>query len=209
MDFGPGTVLDTAASFNTDGFLLKIGAAGNYIWHRTFKGSGDNFLGSITTDATNTIYCTGSFALNNDFDPGPGVFFLSYAGLSDGVVITLDAAGNFIRAWKPGYCTSTDIPAMIVLDEFGFIYLLGSWEGTMDFDPGPGVFQMFATGTSSKYLMKLNKYGHSLWALQVGYALSGSDFISPNTMTYDETNGLLLSGSFTLDYDFDPSPGST
>jgi PKD repeat protein len=48
-------------------------------------------------------------------------------------------------------------------DEQGNIYLSGVFEGTVDFDPGPGIFNL-STDSITSYILKLDKYRNFQWA---------------------------------------------
>ena len=66
-----------------------------------------------------------------------------------------------------------------MLDRTGNIYLNGYFDGTSDFNPGTGVFNMTSGGSTDIYICKLNAAGNFL-ARRVGGSLSeGAYSIGP------------------------------
>ncbi len=57
-----------------------------------------------------------------------------------------------------------------VVDDIGDTYLVGSFKGTVDFDPGPGVVNLTSRGRSDAFLVKLDAAGGLLWAKSFGSA---------------------------------------
>src|SRR4051812_42350353 len=53
-------------------------------------------------------------------------------------------------------------------DFAGNIYSTGHFEGTVDFDPGSGVYNMTAIGTYDLFVLKLDNNGNFIWARQMG-----------------------------------------
>jgi hypothetical protein len=70
-----------------------------------------------------------------------------------------------------------DIVHAITTDASGNIYTTGKLEGTVDFDPGAGVFNLTASGTTDIFVCKMDASGNLLWVKQMGsdYPLSGEE----------------------------------
>src|SRR5688572_30408922 len=67
--------------------------------------------------------------------------------------------------------TGDDFIQSIYTDASGNVYISGSFKGTVDFDPGTGVANLVATGTSSDaFFAKYDNSGNLLGA----FRLSGS-----------------------------------
>jgi hypothetical protein len=78
-------------------------------------------------------------------------------------------------------------------DPTGNVYLTGSFEGTIDFDPGPGITNLTSPAGWSVYAAKYSPSGGLLWAKAVtgtGLASGGGAAVDP------ATGDLLLSGYF-------------
>ena len=98
--------------------------------------------------------------------------------------------------------TATDQGNAIVVDAFGNVYTTGSFRGTVDFDPGPGVFNLTTNG-EDVFISKLDASGVFLWAKNMG----GTGTISGNAITVDAFGNVYTTGNFTGTADFDPGLG--
>jgi hypothetical protein len=58
-----------------------------------------------------------------------------------------------------------DVQGRIVVEASGNIIMAGTFTGTPDFDPGPGVFTLTASGTDV-YIAKFSSSGNFIWACQ-------------------------------------------
>src|SRR5436189_5593078 len=147
----------------------------------------------VKADLTGNVYTAGWFSGTVDFDPGVGVFNLTstipQADTSDMFVSKLDAAGNFIWAFKIGYFYPLwSGLSVIELDAGGNLYLAGGFKGTVDFDPGPGIFNLTSTGSGDDaFLCKYNSSGNFLWARQI----SGTAGEGINDLTFDNSGNIL------------------
>jgi Ca2+-binding RTX toxin-like protein len=108
----------------------------------------------IVAEGSGLTHITGFFAETADFDPGPGVVNLTGAGLDDAFVVTLDADGGFVSASSAG-AAETDRGNGIAVDGSGRVYLTGVFNGTVDFDPGPGVVSLTSAGKGDVFVWKL------------------------------------------------------
>ncbi len=94
----------------------------------------------------------------------------------------------------------------IVSDSLGNVYLAGLFKGTVDFDPGQGVFNLSAGGTNENiFFAKFNANGNFLWARQLGDANSSRGL----TIQVDDTGNVYLLANFEVStsLDFDPGTG--
>ncbi|HZI53167.1 MAG TPA: SBBP repeat-containing protein, partial [Chitinophagaceae bacterium] len=148
LDPGPGRYI-----FNTDYnvarvFVSKLDAGGKFVWAGQMEAIGDgaNFYGSyglaIATDVAGNIYITGSFAGTVDFDPGPSVSALS-TDYRDNYICKLGASGNLIWAHQAGQTSQSFVTGnSMAIDASGNVYTTGFFNGIVDFDPGPGIFNL-------------------------------------------------------------------
>lgn len=92
----------------------------------------------------------------------------------------------------------------LVVDQSGNIYASGRFEGTVDFDPGPGIFELTAGGSIDSFILKLNAQGEFLWALQI----DNSTTVAIRSIELDPASGdMYVSGNFQGSVDFDPGAG--
>jgi len=96
-----------------------------------------------------------------------------------------------------------DVGNSIAVDASGNVYTTGSFSGTVDFDPGVGVYTL-TSATSDVFISKLNSSGDFVWAQQ----LAGTGFGVCNSIAVDNLGNVYTAGYFLGVTDFDPGPGS-
>jgi hypothetical protein len=212
-----GTVDFNAASGTTAvsglAFVMKLDSAGGLTWARAFtKGGSPTSNPQVTpsdlaVDASGTVYSTGSYLLSVDFNPGvqnSQKYFLN-SGSRANYVSALDSSGNFLWAKSTQSASATtDIEAALAIDGLGGIYLAGSFNGTIDFDPGASTFALTSAG-SDAYVWKLEASGNFVWAGQMGG--SGNDFA--RALDVDGAGNIVVGGNFNGMGDFDPTTGTS
>ena len=203
VDFDPGVgTYNLSALSGHDMFVLKLDAAGNFVWARRMGGSTIQFGLDLKVDALGNIYTTGHFRETVDFDPGTGTYNLTSAGDQDIFVHKLDPSGNFVWA-KQFEGTGNDGGQALALDAAGNVYTTGYFQGTADFDPGAGVFDFTAVGDDDIFVSKLDPSGNFVWAKQ----FSGASFGVGSAITVDAAGDVYVSGAFMDTVDFDAGTG--
>ncbi len=207
-DFDPGAgVYNITSAGSNDIFISKLDASGNFIWAKSMGGTSDDIAHSIFVDGSGSVYTTGAFNGNSDFDPGVGVFNLNSVSTNDNVFISkLDVSGNFIWAKiLGGAAVNSDVGVSIITDGTGNVYTTGAYNGSADFDPGPGVYNLTsAGGYENIFVSKLNSSGTFVWAETFG---GGSCNDVGNSIAIDLTGNIFITGYFGCSVDFDPGPG--
>ena len=168
-------------------------------WAKNMGGDNLDHGFSITTDSFGNVYTTGFFSGMADFDPGPGTFNLISSGFQDVFISKLDASGNFVWAKNMGgggFLTGRSITT----DAAGNVYTTGNFSGTVDFDPGPGTFNLISWGSQDVFISKLNASGDFVWAKNMG----GFDNDDGNSITTDDAGNVYTTGRFSGGADFDP-----
>lgn len=204
-DFDPGDdTISVSAVGSYDIFILKLDNNGNFVWVNTVGGSDfDNIL-EIHYDNNSGIYFGGKFEGVSDFDPGTGIFNLTSTAGLNAFVAKIDTSGNFNWA-KQIEGADTESTFAISTDTTENIYIGGKFDGTPDFDPGPGVFNLTASGTyDDLFLLKLDNNGNFLWAVNSGISINASLY----DIKINNANELLVSGSFSGQGDFNFGPGN-
>jgi hypothetical protein len=196
IDFDPGPGNYTMTSASLDLYILKLNQNGNFIWAHSVTG-GLMTTTSMTIDYSGNVYTTGNFQGTCDFDPGAGVNNLtSVSNSNDAFILKLDASGNFI--WVKSFSSSNGEQGdYIIADPRGTpqIYTTGFFTGTVDFDPGPGVYNLTATGYEN-YILKLDTSGNLNWAKVIDASVTGIDV--------DDAGYLFFSGNYSnTDFDLD------
>ncbi|MBK9533535.1 MAG: SBBP repeat-containing protein [Chitinophagaceae bacterium] len=160
---------------------------------------------SISIDASGNIIITGNFTGTNDFDPGPAVYNLISSGTNnpDIFIAKLDATGNFVWAKQFG-STFVDGAYSVALDAVGNVYTTGYFFLTVDFDPGPAVYNLTAVGGYNIFVSKLDAAGNFIFAKQIG---SGSTEARGQSIKVDASGNIYTTGMFFTTGDFDPGAG--
>lgn len=203
-DFDPGVgIFNLTAVSGNDIFISKLDSSGNFIWAKAISGTNSDYCYAITISAD--IYITGSYTGTTDFDPGPGVFNLTTAGNNNIYICKLDGAGNFVWAKSFGNSAGNHMGFSIAVDPTGSgdVYTKGRFEGTVDFDPGVGVFNLTNLTGGGGFISKLNSSGNFIWAIALG-GLSGQG----RSIVLDASCNIYASGTFIGTTDFDPGPGT-
>lgn len=194
----PGVMMMLAALL-----LLEVcawAADGDFAWAKGIGGPGYERIIGIALDDKGSIYLTGSFREIADFDPGPGVFELNAGDEDDSFVLKLDNAGNFVWAVATGDSGRHTV-LDIAVDGAGNIYTTGEFTGSVDFDPGPGVFEL-TSQNSAAFVWKLDSSGNFLWAK----AFVSSGFSAGTAIAIDEKGNAYTTGVFCMSINFNPGP---
>lgn len=158
LDPGPNVYNVTTVSFAP--FVVKLNSDGDFIWARYATGSGGGLYGSqtysISVDQEQNVYFSGLFDETYDFDPGPDTFALTAAGEFDGFITKLNEDGSFGWAIQFGNSWKDRVECIKVTSSHE-LYATGFFRGSVDFDPGPNVFNisMQGNGVSDVFILKL------------------------------------------------------
>ncbi|WP_129022388.1 T9SS type A sorting domain-containing protein [Edaphocola flava] len=177
-------------------------------WARSMGGTDfDNgYAVSVTNDGN--VFTTGLFRGTVDFDPGPATYNITAAGAAGNTLFVsrLNSLGEFVWAKSFGNAKFNYAYA-IANDRAENVYVAGYFSDTVDFDPGPGVFNLISTGTASAsdiFVLKLDKAGGFIWARRIG---STGIVDRAFNLKIDNSDNVLVSGSFIGTVDFDPGVG--
>lgn len=183
---------------------LLMAQDANYDWSASFGATAaaqDNSYYIHVDDAGN-VYTTGVFYGTIDFDPGVGVANLT-ATIFDVFVSKLDAEGNFVWAKNFG-SNSSNTAHSIYVDAAENVYLTGSFNGTIDFDPGTGTNNISTNGNLDIFISKLDVNGDFVWAKSFGS--TNADF--GYSISVDGSGNVYTTGGFRGTVDFDPGTGT-
>ena len=208
IDMDPSTGVTHLYSNGThDVFIARYKSNGELVWAKGFGGHSHDWGNSIHIGNSGKIYVCGNFQDTVDFDPGPGAdsliapFHLPSWASGNVFLSQFDIDGNYF--WTQGLGIDTFIFShQVEENEQGDVYLLGSFEDTVDFDPGPDTLNLVAAQTGytwweSTYICKYDSSGKFIWAGVIG---GGSSFILVD-------HNLFVGGGFFGSLDFDPASG--
>jgi len=184
--------------------LLSLnGLTQNLEWAKSIGSNGGDYYRKVFITQNNDIVSSGRYGGVIDLDPGTASSVHSNSGGQDGFVQRLDPDGNYIwsRSWANGisgiYITD------IAEDKYGNLYFTGNYSGTLDFDPGIGVYNLTSLGFIDYFILKLNSEGNFLWAKSMGGI--GND--EGSSIYVDENLNIYTAGLFNYTVDFDPNMG--
>jgi PKD repeat protein len=207
VDFDTGTgqhILSSGAYF--DNYICKLNSNSELIWVKQI--SGTFTIGDIIVDEFNNIIITGSFEDSVDFDPGPGSFFLYADFNSDIFVLKLDSSGGFLWAKHFDGGLSTCIGNAIEVDSLNNIYISGQFDGIIDFDPDSGTYFLTSTGNQQSdfdiFIVKLNETGLFVSGFQIG-GVGGT--AASQDMSFNKSSNIIITGYFSDTVDFNPGIG--
>ncbi|MBA2612097.1 MAG: SBBP repeat-containing protein [Bacteroidetes bacterium] len=202
FDPGPGTANLTSVNPH-DVFIAKYDNSGNYIWAKSIVGTyGEEAVG-IKLDPFGNIYLIGNFYNTTDFDPGVGIANLSSNGQEDAFIAKYTNSGNYI--WAKSFGSSgQDYCQDVEFDASGNVYVVGSFEGTTDFDPGAGSANLTSAGNWDVYMAKYDLNGNYNWATNMG----GASIDFGLGLELDGFGNIYLDAYFSGTSDFDPGPSS-
>ena len=207
VNFGSQTVTTNGY----DAYVAKADVDGNFVWARSFGGSGNEWGLGLAVDDNGNVYTGGKLEGTVDFDPNashPGnVDILNSEGGDDAFVLKLDTNGSFQWVFGAGGA-GDDITHRVTVDAAGNAYAIGLFQGTANF----GAFSLNAQGGSyESFLVKLNASGTPDWvrhlssageAAQVRIRSDGTSIYAvgrfTDTLSFRDENGSVLAGSPTL-----------
>jgi hypothetical protein len=162
-------------------------------WAKSIGGLGNDIAKKIVTDASNNVYTVGTFSGTVDFNTSPApidTFIRTSKGQEDIYLLKTDAQGNFIWCKLIGGLSSDDVKDIVVNSTN--IYLCGSFQNTVDFDPSPTSTYTLSGGLSlNGYVLKLDINANLVWVQQFG---GGGDDIC-NAIAVDGSDNVYGTGN--------------
>ncbi|MDO9577999.1 MAG: SBBP repeat-containing protein [Candidatus Cloacimonadales bacterium] len=148
-------------SGNSDIFVAKMDADGNWLWANQSGGTGygNDGLG-IAVDNFGNCFVTGYFQYTATF----GASSLSSEGAIDIFVAKLDADGNWLWAIQSSGISYGNKGRGITIDGIGNIYVTGYFQETATF----GAYSLTSYGETDILVAKIDSNGYWLWASQAG-----------------------------------------
>jgi len=164
VDFDPGEGENSLTSTSEhSAFLNTVYSTGDY---RYTAAIGQRYethsVGDVVTDQRGNLFIAENISSPNDFeelvhDP------LGSSRRFSGTVSKRNSSGELI--WS--YCLrggGLEFVDQIDVDGMGNVYVSGVFTGTVDFDPGPGVYEMTSVEDFSHYIQKVDSNGSLHWA---------------------------------------------
>ncbi len=199
VDFDPGAGIYNLIGGVDETFIFKLDSNGDFVWAKKFSIGSFN----MATDYTGNVYVCGTFGGIADFDPGPGIFYLTPVGGNDIFILKLDFNGNFV--WVKGMGgNNSDYAISMAIGENGSVYTTGTFQSTVDFDPNSGVYNIVSSSQADLFISKLDSNGNFVWAKSV----SSTVFCYSQGIAADINGNTYITGFFRGITDFDPGAGT-
>lgn len=204
VDFDPGPDQYFLSSQGGQAiYLTKLNSAGALAWAIAFGGPGYKGGSAVKTDAYGHVYLTGLFSGSIDMDPGPGTTLLTSVGSTDVFIAKFTDQGSLVWAHSIGGPHHEAASSMAIDNtRSGTVYVAGGFSGLLDFDPGPGVFEMTPDSLTDAFILKLDTAGQFVWAR----ALRSPYVVSLREIAFSPADGggVYSVGSFQGTIDMDP-----
>ncbi|WNJ19462.1 SdrD B-like domain-containing protein [Pontibacter sp. G13] len=205
LDMNPNSGTDNKSTppggSSYDVFVQKLTASGGYVWGRRMGGSNTERGYGLALGSDNSIYYTGRFRETFYFDPTYTVAAKTSNGSYDVFLGKLTSSGAY--AWGHGFGSSTndDRGYGVAVDGNGNVYVIGRFNGTVDFDPGSGTASKSTAGSNDAFINAFTTNGVYQWSHALGSTSSEAGY----GIDIDGTNSLFVAGQFDNTIDFDPT----
>ncbi|MGB2868664.1 MAG: T9SS type A sorting domain-containing protein [Bacteroidota bacterium] len=208
VDFDPGAgTQNRTAAAGGDIFVAEYTSGGAYVLAIGMGGTSIDAGYGIGVDGVGLITVTGRFQGTADFDPTAGTTNLTSSGGFDIFLAQYDNTGALQFAYGFGQTTDDYALGLAVDGNGGDIYVIGKFEGTVDFNPLAGTTNLTSAGLEDVFFARYDASGSLMFAKNV--AGPGSEL--GNAIAFDGSGNVYITGSYqtTLnDADFDPGAGT-
>jgi hypothetical protein len=156
---GAATIGTFVLPANSGGGGLLVSVAGDLtpLWAEALYGGISSFH-NVTVDSVGSLYATGFFNGAVDFDPHLGTDIHTSVNLADAFVMRLTPSGA--RVWVDTMGgNGVDSGNSLSIDAAGNLVVGGGFEGTADFDPGAGAYNLVSGLGTAGFLAQYTNDG--------------------------------------------------
>jgi hypothetical protein len=206
VDFDPGEgTLNLQSRGARDIFIARFDGNGGLVRVVGFGGEGDDEGMDLEVDGSGNLYITALLTGTADVDPGAGVVEHTVEGTGDVLVAKYGADFSHQWSFRLG-AAGEDQGAGIDVDASGRVFVSGSFQQTVDFDPGAGERLLTSAGGNDLFVARYGADGAHLWSHRMGGP--GNDVMAPGGIDLDASGRVLVTGRFSGTVDFDPGAGT-
>lgn len=154
VDFDPGSGMKNMSSVGgADVFILKLDSMGDFLWVKSFGGTGEDKGYSISHDDYGNIFTAGSYEGTTTFIPP--IASVSH-GKSDIFILKLSYGGSIKHAIQLGG-SGADVANSLFSDSYGNYCMTGFYNDTVDFDPTMNTaLNLVSNGNNDLFITKYN-----------------------------------------------------
>jgi hypothetical protein len=189
-----------------DGFLVSFDGSGGLRWAMPMGGSEDDAVTAVGVSSGGTVTVAGVFRGTADFARNAVSVQLTSFGGADVFLASYTSAGALNWAHNIGGPNDEAVaPGGVALDAAGGAALLGTFSGSVDFDPSAAIAARTSVGTRDLFLARYGSSGAFASVFSLG-GLSGT--ASAARVIIGPGDAPLITGSFSGSLDFEPGTGT-
>lgn len=177
-----------------DAFIAKYDSAGALLWVNGIGGGEQDWGYAVTTDASNNIFVTGTYAWYAIHFSATDSLAISAPQATNCFVAKYDPSGNFLWA-RSGGCSYSKSSA-IATDASGNVVISGFYNGSINFSS-----TTLTGGGSNLFFVKYDASGNLVWAKSG----TSSSMCSTNAMKCDAGGNIYATGKISQNITFGPN----
>jgi chitodextrinase len=190
------TVVDNLGAGASDSATVQVIQSivpGGTAWSKRIGGTNAEFGRGIGTDGSGNILLTGAFTGSVDFGGGT----LASAGWQDVYVAKYTSSG--VHQWAKRFGgSSDDVSYAIAADSNGSVFIVGAFQGAVDFGGGA----LTSAGSQDIFVAKYSAAGTPQWSKRFGGPYDDIGY----GLAVDRTGDVVLTGYFRNTVDFGGGP---
>lgn len=185
---------------SADGFVAKLNSGGTVQWAKRWGTTGEEWGLGVGVDSSGNAYAAGISGTSN----GSG----GITSVSGSDILKFSSSGNAV--WSESIDSNQAVADMAV-DTSGNVFLAGSFQGTVDFDPSAKRAYASSGPSQAGFVLKLNTQGKFGWVSPFTGQTVGSTngWSTAQSVTLDGSGNVIVGGVYTNTVDFNPGSGTT
>ena len=188
-DFDPTSAVSNLTSVgSSDLFLARYDALGNLLWAKRLGSAGSESFPFISKDVSGGICLAANFSGTLDIDPDAGTINLISTGSNDIFIAKYSSSGTFLSyGFKIGGGSNENVQD-VQTDDLGNVYVIGRYEGTVDFDINAGVLNLTSLGGADGFIAKYSPTAGFVFAASMG----GPAFDGPRKLLVNNSGKIVF-----------------
>ncbi len=202
LDPGPARHRVTAhGGYRTDSCCACASRTAASSGEARIGGPGFDELKSVAEDSAGNTLLAGHFTGTADLDPTSGVHNHDATGGIDTFVTRIGPDGSF--GWADAFNGTSGAEAYsVAAGPSNEVLFGGSFEGSLDLDPGSGSYVVTSKGDSDAFVVTLTSSGSFVRGASFGSSMNDG----AAAVAVDAGGNVWLAGTFAKTVDFDPGP---
>lgn len=172
----------------------------NFEWASVIKSDEFSSINCTQIDHQGNLISLGNFKGTLTYDALSGDTSSISIGETDLFLQKMTPEGELLWLKTLG-SSEHEYASFIDVDQFGNIYVSGTFDGQLDFDPGIGVYNLNGDESDHIFVAKYNNDGAFIWAKQMETIQWGQH---KSEVKVDQIGNVYVIGEFRHQVDFDP-----